>query len=129
MPVTGKRDHIFLTAPSAAQSRRASSSRLAEAESQSARPRPRSLLSRMTAATSRPLPEPGAVTQHPAATEPDLRRERLTVLGSGCIDAHLAVLFRAAADGLPAGADPVAGGEMTVVGLACQDDALDLGVR
>ena len=71
----------------------------------------------------------GAVAQHPAATEPDLRRERLTVLGSGCIDAHLAALFRAAADGLPAGAYPVAGRKMAVVGLAGEDDALDLGVR
>ena len=74
------------------------------------------------------LAAPGAVAQHPAATEPDLRRERLTVLGSGCIDAHLAALFRAAADRLPAGADPVAGGEMAVVGFAGKDDTLDLGV-
>ena len=44
--------------PIAAQSRRASSSSLSEADSHSARRRPRSQWSRMMAATWRPLPQP-----------------------------------------------------------------------
>ena len=44
--------------PSAVQSRRASSSSLSDCESQSAFFRPRSRLSRMIAATCRPLPQP-----------------------------------------------------------------------
>ena len=83
----------------------------------------------MTAATWRPLPHP--------VPSPSIqpRRNRIcaesdfAVLGSGCIDAHLVVLFGTVADRLPAGADPVAGGEVAVVGFAGEDDALDLGVR
>ena len=78
----------------------------------------------------------GAVAQHPAAPEADRIGQRLVgidglavVFGgrSGFVDVVIAVCIDAV-HGLPAGADAVLGGEVALVRLAGEDDALELGV-
>ena len=88
LPVTGKRDHVLLAAPErgpvpAGVLEQVGGGREPERPAPSAEPVVEDDRRDLAA-----LAAPGAVAQHPATTEPDLRRERLTVLGSGCIDAH-----------------------------------------
>ena len=73
-----------------------------------------------------PLAAARAVAQHPAAAEAYRRGQGLAVVREGGL---ALVVVAAALDNLPAGADPVACREVALVGLARQDDALELRVR
>ena len=76
----------------------------------------------------------GAVAQHPAAPEADRIGQRLVgidgfavVFGGRSVAIVIAVCVHAL-HGLPAGADAVLGGEMSLVRLAGENHALELGV-
>ena len=78
----------------------------------------------------------GTVAQHPAAPEAHRRGQRLVVVGTivaviGAGMKGVTILIALAVDAmkrLPAGADAVERGEMALVRLAGEDDALELGV-
>ena len=119
--------------PNAVQSRRASSSSLSDCDSQSAFFRPRRRLSRMMAATCLPFPQPvPSPSIQPRRKRTGSDRVSPSWVDEGRIDLGpliVAVLELAAVDGFPLGADAVFGREMPGMGLARQDDALELGVR
>ena len=133
--------------PIAAQSRRASSSSLSEADSHSARWRPRSQWSRMMRATWRPLPQPvpspsiqprrkrtGADSTSAVAGGIRIRFKTgaccVSVIG-GLRDAIAVIIFIVGntRDGLPALADAIERGKMAAMGLTGEDDTFELGRR
>ena len=137
-----QRNDVFgASADGAPVPRRASSRSLSDCDSQSARFRPRSHWSRTTAATCRPLPQPvpsPSIQPRRKRTGSDSGSSASTVLPS-CSEAGADFIVVAIAVGvdalhglrhecLPAGADAVLGGEVFLVRLAGEDDALELGV-
>ena len=113
--------------PMAHQSRRASSSSLSDCESQSARFRTPQPPVENDGGDLPALAAAGAVAQHPAAPEAD-RLGQHFVLGGGIVAVFVVALAVYALHRLPAGADAVEGGEVALVRLAGEDDALELGV-
>ena len=128
--------------PMAVQSRRVSSSSLSDWLSQSARSRPRSSWSRTMAATCLPLPQPvpspsiqprrkrTGVRQRLIVARAIVAAVRMCMTSVTIVIAVIAAVALAvdAVDGLPSGPDAVERGEMALVGLAGEDDALKLGI-
>ena len=126
--------------PSAAQSRRASSSSLSDCDNHSERMPPLEAVVEDDGGDLATFAAAGAVTQHPAAPKAHRRRRRFTairragiILGAG-IGIHAVIVAMVfvpgvgALDGLPVRGDAVTGIEPAAVGFACEDHAFKLGV-